>query len=136
MDDDRVSPQPGRRIRQHSPSVHRHLKSLRSDMTPMERVLWDALRNRQLEGIKFRRQHPVNSFVLDFYAPEIKLAVELDGDVHDSADQQQRDQHRTARLAALGITVYRVRNMDVGLDLEAVLADIALVIHRLKFGDK
>ena len=71
------------RVRGVTSKVEEHLPELRGNLTPQERVLWDALRGRRLEDVKFRRQHPLGAFVLDFYAPELRLVVELDGDVHD-----------------------------------------------------
>jgi very-short-patch-repair endonuclease len=108
-------------MRRYSPNVHKHLSELRTDMTPMERLLWAELRNRKLDGIKFRRQYPIESFVLDFYAPEISLAVELDGDIHDLPVRREADQRRQRRLESIGITVLRITNLEAAQDMDAVL---------------
>jgi very-short-patch-repair endonuclease len=80
------------------------------------------LKGRQLAGVKFRRQHPVGPFVLDFYCPERKLVVELDGAVHDA--QLDRDNARTDQLADYGYRVLRFRNEDVFTNLDSVVRQI------------
>ena len=97
-------------------------RTLRRPMTSAEQVLWEALRDRKLGGLKFRRQHAVGPFILDFYCPARKLVVELDGEVHDQ--QTQRDEERTAHLEAFGYHVIRFRNEEVLADLPSVLARI------------
>ena len=74
-------------------------------MTPAEAALWKRLQKRQLEGRRFRRQHSVGPFILDFYCPEEKLAVELDGAVHDDPGRSEYDDERTASLQAHGSRV-------------------------------
>ena len=73
---------------------------LRKPLTPAEQRLWQALRNRQLSGLKFRRQHAVGAYILDFYCPACKLVVELDGDIHDK--QLEYDRTRTEHMALYG----------------------------------
>lgn len=86
---------------------------LRKSMTYAEKVLWQQLRNRKMEGLKFRRQHPVNIFILDFYCHEKKLAIEVDGGIHLSEDQREWDENRTFELNEFGITVLRFANEEV-----------------------
>jgi very-short-patch-repair endonuclease len=93
-------------------------------MTPAERVLWEALRDRRLGGLKFRCQHPIGPFVLDFYCPERRLVVEVDGGIHNEPDQAAYDAARTEHLRAFGLAVVRVRNDEVYDDLPAALARI------------
>jgi very-short-patch-repair endonuclease len=90
-------------------------------MSPIEQRLWHALRVSQL-GSSFRRQHPVGPFVLDFYAPSLGLAIELDGDEH--AMSVRRDAARTRILAGKGIRVIRFSNREVWNNLESVLQAI------------
>ena len=85
-------------------------RTLRKQPTPAERTLWHWLRHRYLGGYKFRRQHPVGPYVLDFYCAELRLCIEVDGGVHDEALRIVRDDARTDDLEARGITVLRVRN--------------------------
>ena len=102
--------------------VRRHL---RRAATPAEVALWGALRRRQLGGLRFRRQHGVGPYVLDFFCAGARLAVELDGAVHDAPMARVYDAERTAHLAALGIRVVRFPNAAVRHDLDGVLAAIA-----------
>jgi adenine-specific DNA-methyltransferase len=88
-------------------------------MTPAERILWHRLRNRQVFGHKFRRQHPVGPYIVDFCCPVLKLVIEIDGDSH--ADSVQRDAERTAFLQENGCRVIRFTNVDVHRNLRAVL---------------
>ena len=97
-------------------------RELRRTMTPAEAVLWRALRDRRLAGLKFRRQHPVGPLVLDFCCPILRLAVEVDGAVHDAKTDQ--DSARTELLEANGYQVLRFRNDEVLTSLPSVLARI------------
>ncbi|MBC3832767.1 endonuclease domain-containing protein [Undibacterium amnicola] len=94
---------------------------LRKGMTDIERLLWSRLRGEQL-GVKFRRQHPLLNFVLDFVCPELKLVVELDGSQH--ADAQSYDDYRTKCLHDAGYVVLRFWNNQVIEELENVLEEI------------
>jgi very-short-patch-repair endonuclease len=97
-------------------------RQLRSDPTPAEQRLWDALRDRRLAGLKFRFQHPVGRFILDFYCPSEQLVIEVDGASHDG--RAAHDQARTQVLSTFGYRVLRVRNEEVLSDLPAVLSRI------------
>lgn len=108
-----------KRYRDTTEQIEANAIELRRKQTPTEAVLWERLRNRQIGGQKFRRQHPIGRYVLDFYCAEWKLAVELDGESHDT--RQEYDRARTAWLEALGIEVLRFQNMEVVLDIDSVL---------------
>ncbi|HEX7599855.1 MAG TPA: endonuclease domain-containing protein, partial [Polyangia bacterium] len=82
-------------------------RALRGRATDAERLLWRLLRMRQFLGLKFRRQHPLGRYIVDFYCAERRLAVELDGGQHFTVEGQAYDRRRTAYLAALGIRVVR-----------------------------
>jgi very-short-patch-repair endonuclease len=97
---------------------------LRREQTQAEEVLWGVLRGRRLENRKFRRQYSVGYFVLDFYCPEERLAVEVDGNVHDSDEAQAYDSHRTEAIKGLEINVIRCKNEEVLGDLSTVLKKI------------
>ena len=112
------------RIRGTTPDVEHAARKLRRALTPAERILWEALRGRRLEGLKFRCQHPVGWFVLDFYCPARKLVLEVDGDVHHDPDQRVRDKLRDEQLAAYGYRVLRFPNDEVMNGLPAVLSRI------------
>jgi very-short-patch-repair endonuclease len=100
---------------------------LREAMTPAEQVLWEVLRARQLNGLKFRRQHPVGQFILDFYCPLYKLVVELDGGIHET--QCEQDAARTEHLEAHGYHVIRFCNEEVLDNLPSVLERIADAVN-------
>jgi very-short-patch-repair endonuclease len=102
--------------------VQEAAQRLRQEATIAERALWERLRNRQLAGIKFRRQHPFGQFVADFYCAEGHLVIELDGEIHHI--MQERDQARSAELGRLGCQVLRFTNQRVRDDMEGVLAEI------------
>ena len=93
---------------------------LRTHGTPAEGRLWRALQRRQLGGLRFRRQYGVGRYVLDFYCPSARLAVELDGSVHDDPMQADYDAARSRVLAEAGIRVIRFLNAAVRDDLEGV----------------
>jgi len=88
-------------------------------MTPAEKVLWRELRGKKLRNFKFRAQHPVGRFILDFYCPAKKLAIEVDGGVHET--QRERDGKRSELLALYGYRVLRFSNTDVMQDISGVL---------------
>jgi very-short-patch-repair endonuclease len=99
-------------------------RALRATMTDAEQLLWYCLRRKQLSGFRFRRQHPFERFVLDFYCCEARLAIELDGGQHNDADVKLRDRERTEFLAGHGIQVLRFWNNDVFTNLEGVLQKV------------
>lgn len=97
---------------------------LRKNMTKAEIVLWSKLKGKQLNGLKFRRQCGINNYVVDFYCPELKLAIEIDGDVHAYNSRIVYDKKRQKEIEALGIKVLRYTNNDVTQNIEGVLYDI------------
>lgn len=100
------------------PEILRRAKALRSDQTPAEIKLWYILRNRYLNGYKFRRQHPIGKFIVDFYCVQFKLIIEVDGDSH--ADKEDYDRKRTLWLEKQGYRVIRFTDGDVHENLEGV----------------
>jgi len=122
------------RVRGLTSKVEEHLPELRGNLTPQERVLWDALRGRKLDDVKFRCQHPIGAFVLDFYAAGLRLVVELDGNVHDDPVRKSCDRSRDAHLITNGYHVVRVTIMEVVLNLPAVLERLSTVIAALRGG--
>ena len=106
-------------------SVFQHAKELRTNATDAEKKLWSMLRNRQLKGQKFRRQHAIGNYILDFYCNEYKLAIEIDGDIHRKDEVKQYDHSRTESLKEYGITVIRFWNSEVLKKPDEVLEKIA-----------
>ncbi|HUB25109.1 MAG TPA: endonuclease domain-containing protein, partial [Tepidisphaeraceae bacterium] len=86
---------------------------MRTTQTDAETRMWSLLRSRQLSGFKFRRQHPVEGYILDFYCVRLRVAVELDGGQHGDPDPKAYDERRTRRLNELGIRVLRFWDNDV-----------------------
>lgn len=105
---------------------------LRHEQTSAEAALWQALRGRRLAGLKFRRQHAVGPFVLDFFCSELKLMVEVDGGIHDEPDQRSRDAERTELLNAVGYHVVHVRNEEVLERPETALGRIRATAEALR----
>ena len=103
---------------------------LRQEETRSEKILWQKLRNKKL-GIKFRRQHPVDMYILDFYASDIKLAIELDGSPHKERENKEWDKDRTDYLNWKGVGVLRFWNSEVESDLEKTLVKIRNKIKEL-----
>lgn len=102
----------------YTKSLAPRARELRNNQTPAERKLWfEFLRG---YSVKFRRQVPLQGYILDFYSPSLKLCIELDGRSHDSAEAQAYDAERTRTLAASGITVIRFSNAEVMCDFGAV----------------
>jgi len=95
-------------------------RQLRRDMTPAEIVLWKYLRHKG-SGFRFRRQHPIGPYVMDFYCYELNLCIELDGDVHEVPMADTHDEIRTEYLNQQGITVLRFSNETVYRNVDAIL---------------
>jgi uroporphyrinogen-III synthase len=93
-------------------------RQMRKEDTKAEAAAWELLRNRRTLGLKFRRQVPIDRYIVDFYCPEIRLIVELDGGVHDQPEQVKWDEIRDRRLLKLGYKILRVPNEDVLTDPE------------------
>lgn len=99
-------------------------KHLRRDQTPAEEFFWRIIRNRKLNGLKFRRQHPIDKFIADFYCHELKLVVELDGNIHELESIKSKDSYKNNRLKYFGITVMRFSNEDVFTNTDWVANEI------------
>ncbi len=105
-------------------------KSLRNNATAAEATLWKMLKNKQVGGYKFRRQHSVGIYTVDFYCPSLQLAIELDGETHAGLTNIARDTERDEQLNQHGITVFRYENRWVFEYPEVIKNDI------LEFGEK
>jgi very-short-patch-repair endonuclease len=114
-----------RRNQLHSlPQYREYRIQNRQHSTTAEALLWQALKGKQLQGRKFRRQHSIENYIADFYCASAKLVIELDGEVHDETISRQNDQVRDERLEQLGFKVLRFRN-------EAVTESLALVLQTI-----
>ena len=95
------------------PEMKPFRRKLRKNMTPAEVALWLMIKNKQLDGERFLRQYSIGHFVVDFYCPKHKLAVELDGEVHFTEEAAAYDAKRTAYLNSVGVQVVRFENFEV-----------------------
>ena len=103
-------------------------RRLRKRQTKSEKLLWQALRSRKLDGIKFLRQHPVGHSIVDFYCHEKQLAIEIDGGIHLNADITDRDKIRQKMIEDYGIRFFRCTSNEVESNLEGVLAGILKIV--------
>ena len=118
------------------PLLIERCREFRKNPTKAEALLWEQLRNKRLGGFKFRRQHPIAGYVLDFYCFEIKLGVELDGAVHTNKDQVEYDDYRALELIEEGVTILRFWNSEVIDGIDTVLNRIRLKAESLKLGNQ
>jgi very-short-patch-repair endonuclease len=107
-------------------------RSLRHNLPKAEAVLWTHLSRRQMLGYKFRRQYGVDRYILDFYCPELKLAIEVDGESHFTETVRAYDRKRQAHIESFGIRFLRMKNADVLTNLHGVLDMIANQISEIK----
>jgi very-short-patch-repair endonuclease len=98
-------------------------RQFRREPTSAERRFWDLVRDRRFDGHRFRRQHPLGTYIADFYCSELRLAVEIDGPIHDA--QRDADRERDANLATFGVHVFRITNAEA-------LGDSASILQRLR----
>jgi very-short-patch-repair endonuclease len=105
---------------------------LRSHLPKAEAVLWMYLSRRQMLGYKFRRQYSVNQYIMDLYYPELKLAIEVDGESHFTETAREYDRRRQEYIASLGISFLRVMSSDVLGNVHGVLNDIAAKIGEIE----
>ena len=106
-----------------TPEQYESAKRMRKEYTEAEKILWQSLRSNQL-GVKFRRQHPIDAFIVDFVALQNKLIVEVDGGYHQDEEQKLYDENRTKVLNEIGFTVIRFTNEEIIHNLDATLNKI------------
>jgi very-short-patch-repair endonuclease len=111
------------------PTIRQFARELRQPQTPAEATLWRHLRNRNLK-YKFRRQHPIDFFIIDFYCAEARLLIEIDGGSHLAKEQMEYDKARTEYLEALGYKVIRFTNDDVRYNINAVADEIIKTVEK------
>ena len=106
-------------------------RKLRKNLTPEERKIWDLVRNRKILGLKFFRQYGINKYILDFYCPQIRLCIEVDGGQHSEADDKNYDEKRSGYLTSVKIKVIRFWNNEVNQNIEGVYQRIYEVCSQL-----
>jgi very-short-patch-repair endonuclease len=102
---------------------------LRNSMTPCENILWQHIRKKRLSGIIFRRQHPINQFIVDFYCHEARLVIEIDGEIHNHEENKEHDENRTFELEKMGLKVIRFKNEGIEGRINKVLEILEKVIR-------
>jgi very-short-patch-repair endonuclease len=105
------------------PETFRTAKILRDNMTKYEKLLWEKLKQKQICGLRFRRQHPIVFFIVDFYCHDARLVIEIDGDIH--SQQREYDDGRSAEIEKFSIKVIRFSNSEI----ENNISDVIKVIE-------
>jgi len=114
------------------PSIFKLAKELRKSQTEAEKILWSKLNKNQILGLQFRRQHPINKFIADFFCAKIKLVVEIDGNIHDIPEYHNHDLGRSNVLNDFGITVIRFTNEQIIQEIDYTVNQIQKIAEKLK----
>jgi len=110
-------------------------KALRNNMPLAEVILWTHLKRKRFRGLKFRRQYGIDRYVVDFYCPKLRLAIEVDGINHLGKKQKLKDQKRQAEIESCGIKVLRFMNTDIYDNIDGVVEDLNCKINEMNFPD-
>jgi uroporphyrinogen-III synthase len=106
-------------------------RHLRQEQTPAEKALWDLIRNRKFENLKFRRQHPLKNYIVDFYCFELRLIIELDGGHHNEEEQKYNDEQRDFHLSFLGYSILRYNNEVVFKNPQHIFDEIKSIKNKI-----
>ncbi len=107
-----------------NPKIFRKAKELRKMETHAEKILWTRVSNSQILGLTFRRQHPINQFIADFYCHSTRLVIEIDGSIHDLPENKVYDIERSNLLSQFGLTIIRFKNEDIIDNINQVIDTI------------
>ena len=113
------------------PSIFKLAKELRKEETEAEKILWEKLNKNQMLGLQFRRQHPINMFIADFYCAKLKLVIEVDGSIHEIPEYQDHDIGRSEILNDFGITVIRFTNEQIMNEIDYTLEQIEITAKQI-----
>ncbi len=111
------------------PHLFQFARELRKNMTRAERILWEHLKGKQLANLKFRRQHPMGGYIVDFYCHAKKLVIEVDGKYHEDEVQNQKDTFRDSEMERFNIKVLRFTNEEVIAETTRVLKEIKRFVN-------
>jgi len=111
------------------PETVKRAKALRKNMTFGEKIFWNSVRNKKFHGLKFRRQHPIEYYIADFYCPSKKLVIEIDGKYHEKHEQKLRDDNREAEINKYDLSILRFKNEEVINNLSEVLRKISTEVN-------
>jgi len=106
-------------------------RKLRKDLTSAEKLFWSKVAHKQFFNLKFRKQHGIGPYIVDFYCSEKALVVEIDGDTHAGVENKERDEKRTKYLKSFGYSIYRYQNADVLTNVNGVMEDLARELKSL-----
>jgi very-short-patch-repair endonuclease len=115
------------------PDIFQKTKTLRLNMTASEKIIWNRINKGKIMGLRFKARHPIDIFIFDFYCHELKLVVEIDGDIHNNHDQRSYDEGRTAELEHFDIKVVRFKNDEVSTDIEKVINELVRMCIKRKY---
>jgi very-short-patch-repair endonuclease len=113
-------------------NIEENAKELRHQETQTEKLLWEKLKGNKINGLKFRRQHPIAQFIADFYCHKAQLVIEIDGGIHLQNDVREYDDNRTFELEKLGLTAIRFSNEDIINRIDMVLEEIEKYVNTEK----
>jgi very-short-patch-repair endonuclease len=114
-----------------APIIFEHAKRLRGEMTKAEQLLWEKISNKKINGLRFKRQHPIGPYIADFYCHKLRLVIEVDGPIHEVDEQHAYDMERTDYLGKQGIQVIRFSNTEVLNQTERVIETLKLYMSPL-----
>jgi very-short-patch-repair endonuclease len=113
-----------------TPEIFLRAAELRRNMTKAEKLLWRELKSKKILGLTFRRQHPVNMFIADFYCHKARLVIEIDGSIHEVDGNKDKDQGREDEFEKFGITTIRFTNNEIYQKLDVVIKEIESICRQ------
>jgi very-short-patch-repair endonuclease len=114
----------------YNPRLKNRARSLRNSLTDAEQRLWSRLRRKQLSGVRFYRQKPIGNYIVDFYAPAVRLCIEVDGSHHLDVNQATHDKQRSQYLEQIGLDVLRFDDLQVLTQTESVIEEIYRIVTK------
>jgi very-short-patch-repair endonuclease len=116
-----------------TPLIFERANQLRKHQTESEKLLWEILKNKQMLGLRFKRQHPIDKYIADFYCHSLKLVIEVDGKIHFNPEKIEVDRERTAIMENFGIIVTRFTNDAILQNIEIVRTSIEMICSKMIF---
>ena len=119
-----------------TPLIFERANQLRKHQTESEKLLWEILKNKQMLGLRFKRQHPIDKYIADFYCHSLKLVIEVDGKIHFNPEKIEVDRERTAIMENFGIIVTRFTNDAILQNIEIVRTSVEMICNKIIFEQK
>ncbi len=114
-------------MRKQPPYLTSFARDVRKNPTFTEKLMWNALRNRKQDGLKFRREHPVEGYIADFFCVEHNLIIEIDGSIHDETSKKEKDIVRQKRLEEAGYRIVRFTAQEININIDSVIDKIVAI---------